>query len=674
MLPIIYNALISALLVLSGYRHERQILAGGIVHKGSLIAAQFGLTAYFLGPLFYLYPGAFLTTIAYLVNPTVLLVGGFAWYWHKKTVDAQSEGLPEPTMRWWQRLIVKIHQSVGSVCFGVYLASLIALAPVLPAYTITAFSFFLVDTLYRKGYLPKILCTAYEKGMLAFVLVILTNMACSVLGITVGGGFSLVIFAALAVHTAWLYLTTNVFKTKSKYNAYPEQKKDKTLHAKDKPYSEVLTKLKMQDTQLTYNHFSAVEALEEKNPAPDISFDELQKLFDKIDFNVPDTKNDLRTYVLDDQGFATKTLDERKQEFNLSATATDLQVYEAYVKSNIKVCVQTLKAGVPEESSLVAAAALQRKAKFVAQYLVNHFAEEPQRCVTVLLRIAVNTGTKCNIAYGECFGNLYQTLIVPTLPALTLKERAVLAAQAVRVNCFKKYYNQYVNVIEQFVNRQVEIVDTADMHNYEDFVLLHPQLYLENAFLECRTKTIFDIISEKINWCSFTALKFITTWMLQNPVLVAQYGPQAASRFKFQLFPEHYTVEAMVNQVLLDTQDDNAFFSLWEDWCQQQGGEIKVQYDTIKDVRGSGHEQVSQNGRMQYRQFNKLQRNEKAQQLALLMLLDLEIIQLKQPVATYFPMVVPVPGASVTPVLHEVGQQTGPGVNPHSGLRNSLQL
>jgi hypothetical protein len=209
----------------------------------------------------------------------------------------------------------------------------------------------------------------------------------------------------------------------------------------------------------------------------------------------------------------------------------------------------------------------------------------------ILLHLAICTGSHCNRIYLETLSSLAEELGCLTNDhAHTLRERALLAAQASRETAFRTYYYKAIAILKKKHPTAFGTLfdDVNDYHTYELFVrTFGANFYLRNPTLTLRYRTSEDIYRSITVHSALTKLGFTDEKLL---------------------FSQIYNPEYLVDQVITP---GTKLHTILIAWCEER---FPSCYQTVL-----------------YDEDYLINKGAKIRALAELMLLDLDILELNEP-------------------------------------------
>ena len=357
----------------------------------------------------------------------------------------------------------------------------------------------------------------------------------------------------------------------------------------------MLNQIKDQPIELTFDHMRQSARLIEQQSliafaqsSESVDYDEFMGLFETIDFTNKDIQAQIEAEITASDVFYKDTLQAELQEKCADSSAYGKMKF--YLRQQMSEMITRLKNNDPAALSDVQHAILKGQARLILAHLQALGANHPN-FTNILLILAFSTGTHCSRMYLECFANIIKNNgIVYNSSTLSLQERVVVCTQEIKDDTFRKCYFDITKVIKQ----NIATIDSTDYHSFEYFVLSYgSNLYLNNPTLSSRYRTLDDFCYDFLISCLYP--------------------------FRFADFYNH---ERLIKEVI--TGKLSADF---QTWCQtfypKAYEDMCLDEDLMLD-----------------------EDNPNLKALAILMLLDCNIIQFKTPFSL-------VPGENIQPSYYE---------------------
>ena len=452
-----------------------------------------------------------------------------------------------------------------------------------PLYAYVSFGMYALDQLNQHGYIPDALKTPYMYLGVAITLLAICGVT-SVLGLTLSVG--------LLSFTAIDYIRCKIWGVDSPTGQFPmtdlsQQVKVPSFEADDMEAMHVFNTLlqtRQEDRhdvelQVTFDHFYASHHIVNRllEGAPAINYEKYVTLFNAIDFTDKTFQNNMQNEMCMHDKFNGQDLAGLSKEALVERQIT-------FLKQEMRYFVERLQQSSYRDFTHEQATTMHRYARLLFSKVE---VLSPDKQALYLLHIAMTTGSHCNRMYLESLSALASQENLLVTESLSLHDTAMLRAQEAREVAFRTYYHEVAPKLREN-NGYFHIVwaDTGDYHTYEDFVsTFGANFYLMNSSFTTGFRDVFDVLIDRI----FS--------------LLAQAGTG-------MLFSEHYTVDYLVEQAV---NPEKKLYKILERWCDEHHMDLCPLDDDFMPTKREPDE---------------------LRALAEMMLLDLNIIDVKQPVVS----------------------------------------
>ena len=313
-----------------------------------------------------------------------------------------------------------------------------------------------------------------------------------------------------------------------------------------------------------------------------------------MDFSTEQLRDTINNEMVIHDNFNVKSLDDHRTELALPANSSEVEVKIAYLKREMTRLVERLTHPSYKDLTHVQMNTLRGQARQVlANIRAANIPHELKQ--SVLLTLALRTGAHCNRVYLDTFAELFLRCGYSDIQ-LTLKERAILCAQEAREACFKTYYygmqDTWRAMLAGMPQLRALTTDINDFNAYELFALNFGRyLYLPNQKLQSTERQPMDMVAD---------------YLVKSQM-------KDLSELGHTLFSDDYTPVFLINQAL-DAR--GKLHLIFQEWCNS------TFYNNAYNDLFFDEDQFPVN------------RNSRQETLAALMLLDLGLIELTQPIAT----------------------------------------
>lgn len=597
--------------------YEREIVDGGTPNKIWIFIVQMILLSTSVAPLWLIFPGVGLlgSALYYGVLGFSGLVSYVASICHANQIkrnkgqNEEREALNWSAIEWnlkglfkllshffvaqdklvalpfnlhnnksFERAMMFVNQNVLYGLGAIYLTAVVLAGIYLsPIYALAAVTMFAVDRCYQQGWFPKFLETPYFLVSTFLMIGYFSGF---------DSWFNIIITTASITFTIYDYIQTHLRGVHSPTSLFPIASKEKELSLDRVVGARCDNKVALvnalgafrvsaRDLNVTFNHFHASYELSERvfANAPQVDFSDYSRHFNQLDFSSPAIKSMILNEMAVHDKFNGESLEHHRQTLKLPENSSIDAIYVAYLKSEINHMVKRLTNISYRDLNNQQVNALQGQARHLLNYLNTTQRDNEQS--RLLISLAVSTGSHCNRIYLEMFSELSQDHYPPV--DLTLKEQVIFDVQSVRENAFRVYY---FNLSKRIGLDKV--FDLDDYHTYENIVVLFGRnFYLRNTSLSQRVRSLLDFLFEK--YYSYVVFANITK------------------------FSDVYNVELLLDEVL-----HGKLHSSFLIWCEKIYpncyNELILDEDYMVDIN-----------------------NPDVKKLALLMLLDCGIVELKDP-------------------------------------------
>tara|TARA_B110000879_G_C11149704_1_gene504029 strand:- start:120 stop:2075 length:1956 start_codon:yes stop_codon:yes gene_type:complete len=497
----IYNGIISAFMVSNIFSNEREIAAGGVINKIWLTSIQYTLFVFCMGPLSLAWPLISFNALSWGGAIGIYSLGALAYVSHKNLIningDSQDKLIKLPfnihLSQVFQQNILLLQSTISYLILSIYVIAIIAigLQTAGTAYVIASMAMIVVDQVKQRGLLPSFIDKPYFYA--GFYLSL-----SSVFGVT--SYFSIVGSILFIGYSLWDLISARIFKTRSDNILFSMSKEKTSLSlnniGKKSLSFEKLKNLAIQISpitlKVTFDHLSqsydAVNKLTKNVPI--INFENYERLFNKIDFELEEYKEILAAQLLGQDDFWVQTYSDHKQDLGLPNVATEHEVRVSYLKNQMKLTVERLNQAYSKDLPQERILQLQKQARLILQFIDVNFNKDKDKdkdkCSRLLINIALRAGQHCTRMYVNTFSDLFvNNLPVKNIEQLSLSESFSLEMQEFREKTFNNYYFKTVKTLKN-VNPVFRYLysDVTDYHSYEDFVrIFGSSLYLKNPLL-----------------------------------------------------------------------------------------------------------------------------------------------------------------------------------------------
>ena len=585
----------------------QEVAAGGTTNKIWTGFVQLLLIMVSFKPLYLIFPAASLTLnilyyssiactglLTYLasvchMNQVELNVGD------KKNLQKLPFGLHENAG--FRHSVIFLNKSLTYLLYGFY-ASVLGMAVFHGYYLFAAASASMItlDQLYQHRWFPSILETPY---------ILLNSCLYSTLFFGYSSPFSIALSAVSAVVVAWDYVQTHLRGARSASSQFAiglkdhEWSFDKTLSRKPtnkKTLDLFLENFITKPIRITFNHFRAASVITDQilGKAKKMNFTDYSQLFNQIDFKNPTVRTLIQNEMVIHDKFNEKTLDERRGELNLSPETEPVDVQIAFLKREMTYVVARLNNPSYKALNHQQINTLVGQAQLI---LENTLAmKDEQKKQSILLTLAIRTGSHCYRMYLETFAELFHAHVATNQP-LSLREKAALAAQSVREDEFKKYYYKIRPFLRQYYAATYDLgylllEDKNDYHAYELFANdFGAAFYLQNESLSRRFRGLYRIVDDYINTYIFF------------PLLGAVFKSKC-------LFSDYYNDECLIDAAV---DGKGKLHLIFQEWCNAVYPEAYMELLLDEDL------------------YPVDKKDPKIRAMAKLMLLDLNLVELTEP-------------------------------------------
>ena len=361
-----------------------------------------------------------------------------------------------------------------------------------------------LNLLYQQGYFPSFLRTPYlYLNILTCLFAVFGVLSWVAIGLSTG----------LVAFTIYDYIRCHLWNKDSPTAQFPMADPTKKLTlpkiANDDPEAsaqlaaylkQYIVSTERSELHVTFNHFYQSYEIVQNilADAPEANYDLFFDLFNSLDF----TSHAIRSLICDEMcihdKFLEKDIPERCNELGLAAETERVDIEIAFLKREMSYFVQRLKYPSYRDLSHLAVSELHRYSRLLLRHCTTIPTEQQ---ATLLLSIAMRTGSHCTRAYLDSLSDLADNYGLLNQTALSLQSRAVLMAQTTREEAFRTYYYEMAKTLKDSGNPYFRYVwaDVNDYHTYEDFVsIFGANLYLRNPSLRLRFRSIFDVFQDRI--------------------------------------------------------------------------------------------------------------------------------------------------------------------------------
>lgn len=299
-------------------------------------------------------------------------------------------------------------------------------------------------------------------------------------------------------------------------------------------------------SHVTFNHFYESYQIVEKIlvKAPPVNYDDYLTMFNQANFESEALRDIITNQMSLHDKYNQKSSDERCVEFGLPVNTSPVDVQIAYLRREMTYFVERLKSPSFRDLNQQQVAVLHQYARLILPKITNLPIEERD---ANLVSLALTTGSHCNRIYLETLSSMAEALGVLIKDTLTVRENAIVQAQAARETIFRTYYYKTVKLLKQ--NNPIYdtiFSDIDDYHTYETFVqMFGANFYLRNPTLTLRNRTTTDVYRDQTMHYSLSKLGFKDEKML---------------------FSQMYTPSYLVEQVL---DSRGKLHKIFIDWCEE---------------------------------------------------------------------------------------------------------
>jgi|GEM_PF-1264761 len=604
LIQLFISATMEALVVTELTAYNKEIVDGGTKNRIWSFLSVAVIISFAFSPLTQLFPGVDFSVYRYASLAASGLIYYVASVAHQNQIYI-NENEPDKV----KRLPLGLHKSkflmksalflsrylayVFIVGYFVLLAGCIAQGAFF--YGFSALAMCAVNTLYQKGYFPMFLRNPYIYLNLALCLT-------TVFGVTTPLGIGL--SSALIAFTVYDYVRCYWTGKNSPTAQFPIADPNKKLTVppieKNDPVArEKLSRMihrhlqysRGSGLQVTFDHFYQSHRIMDRllKDLAQVNYEDYLRYFNQIDFNNQAFRELILNEMATHDKFHEKGLKERCLELSLPLQTELVDVEIAFLRREMGYFVERLKNPDYRDLSHLQLAYMHSYARLILpkiQQLPSLKINDNTilKKDALLLSLAIRTGSHCNRVYLDTLTSIADEFQLIKDYSLTLQEEAVLAVQTAREHAFREYYYKTATRLKSknwfFALRWQ---DLNDYHTYEDFVdLFGSNFYLRNPSLMMRFRTIFNLIQDRY----FSLFFFLSK--------IA--------------FSDTYNVQYLRQEILKPTSKLHLIFLKW---CEER---FPSCYKGIV-----------------YDEDHLLNTGRKIEALAELMLLDLDIVALKDP-------------------------------------------
>ncbi len=377
---------------------------------------------------------------------------------------------------------------------------------------------------------------------------------------------------------------------------------DKTALKKPSDKTQLLRLLSdFQNTSIrvTFDHFRAASVITDRilGKAKKIDFNQYPQLVHGLNFKDPVLRELINNEMAIHDKFNEKTLIEQCVALKLPPNTDPIEVKIAYLKNEMQLVVARLQNPSYKALNHQQINTLVGQSQLILEHILSLKDQEKKQ--SMLLTIAIRTGSHCYRMYLETFADLFHLHVYQAEP-LALKEKAALAAQSIREDEFKKYYYAMRPCIQKYYGVTMDVgylllKDKNDYHAYEFFAKDYGAFfYLQNESLSKRARGLYAIVEDYVNTYIFLPL-----------IQKAYGGPKTKP-----LFSDYYNDECLINAAV---DGQGKLHLIFKDWCNSMYPEAYTDLLFDEDLYP----------------LSKSDPNIRA--MARLMLLDLGLVELKEP-------------------------------------------
>jgi len=459
--------------------------------------------------------------------------------------------------------------------FVLYIVSLVACVFFgSPWYACVSLAMYGLDQLYQREYLPEFLEMPY-------LCLSVTILLLAIFGVTsyLGIGLSL----AMVVFTVIDHIQCYDLGETSPTLQFPNNNAPEARDGVPKESFEYCLKKHQEEREpwelhVTFDHFHESYQLVEDilKDVPRVDYQRYLKLFDAIDFNNEKIQDTILCQMYAHDKFNGQNLD----GFSSNKALVAHQI--AYLKQEMRVFVERLEQSSHRDFTHLQAANMHGYARLLLSKMEAYSSDER---ADVLVAIAITTGSHCYRAYLQNLSEIAAEKGILFSPDLTFREHAMLVVQDIRETAFRTYYYHTVRVLNQYLYFNIIWADVDDYFTYEDFVYwLGLNFKLSNVSFTLGFREASEVICDRLFAYFFRGSKL--------------------------LFCEHYTVDYLVDQAI---HPEKKLYPIFLEWCAERGVNVLHLDDDFMPIAHDPDE---------------------LRALAELMLLDLNIIDVKQPVVS----------------------------------------
>lgn len=524
-----------------------------------------------------------------------------------------------------------------------------------PWYACVSLAMYGLDQLYQRECLPEFLEMPY-------LCLSVTILLLAIFGVTsyLGIGLSLAMVAFTVIDHILCYDLAGTSPTvQFSNNSVPtasDEEPEASFESRLKTHQE---KRDDRELHVTFDHFHESYQLVEDilNIVPRVDYQRYLELFDAIDFNNEKIQDTILCQMYAHDKFNGQNLD----SFSSKKALVAHQI--AYLKQEMRVFVERLEQSSHRDFTHLQAANMHGYARLLLSKIEAYPSAER---ADALVAIAITTGSHCYRAYLQNLSEIAAEKEILFSPDLTLREHALLAVQDIRETAFRTYYYDTVRVFNQY---NPFWTDVDDYFTYEDFVywfglnfylrnvsftqgfreaseVICDRLFayffrgqgeydlalmssLDDDFTEAQKNTIY--ISEESKTYFVKGMKekvpftkYVDLTDLEEKLHDANFNKKiltmtskAGHTLQRLLFCEHYTVDYLVDQAI---HPERKLYPIFLEWCAERGVNVLHLDDDFMPIAHDPDE---------------------LRALAEMMLLDLNIIDVKQPVVSRYALFQP---------------------------------
>lgn len=378
-----------------------------------------------------------------------------------------------------------------------------------PWYACIAVVMFVLDQLYQREYLPEFLDMPYLCLSVTMVLLV-------IFGVTsyIALGLSLAMVAFTVVDYIQCYNTGETSPTVQfpKSQVFDVDASDEATQPLETVLASYQTARVNLELHVTFDHFYESYQLVDNilTDVPLVDYKRYLILFDQIDFEDAGVQEHMLCQMYAHDKFNGQDLQGLSQD-QLMARQKD------YLRQEMAVFVERLEQSSHRDLTHLQAANMHGYARLLLSKM-EHYSANDQ--ASLLMAIAMTTGSHCYRSYPENLSTFAAEKELLFEPKLTLREHALLAVQDIRETAFRTYYYDTVRVFNQYIPFWF---DEDDYFTYEDFVYWFGlNFYLRNVSFTLGLREASEVLWDRVIAFIFRGHECLFCEKYDVPYLVAR--------------------------------------------------------------------------------------------------------------------------------------------------------